>query len=355
MNSLIKAWAASPSPRIAVVGPGAVGTLYSIRLHRSGVPTLLVDYKPERATELTTKGFQVLEGDSEIGAGSKEGNAMVPITADLSALALDSPSTLFVLILVKAYQTLDVARSLLPHLRNPGSTCLVTLQNGLGNIEAIKEAIGASAQPAWKGRILAGTTSQGARIEGLGIVRDTGVGMNFVGPVDDDGGPGTGSVLVAELERMFQAAGLPFTASSTASSTLTAIFNKATINAALNPIAAVTRLPNGIAGKPGCETLEIMTQIAVECATIATAHGIKDLPLEHAHWNARLESVCKATAPNTNSMLMDILKKRKTEIGEINGAFLRLAKEKNIAAPMNGTFAGLIRTMETEYAKRVAE
>jgi 2-dehydropantoate 2-reductase len=226
---------------------------------------------------------------------------------------------------------------------------LVTLQNGLGNIEAIKDATGSNSE-AWKGRLLAGTTSQGARLEALGIVRDTGVGMNYVGAVEDSGS----SALVAELEKMFHAAGLPYTSAPTPASTLSAIYTKATINAALNPMAAVTRLPNGLCGAPGSETLEIMTSTALECALIAKAHGI-ELSTDRGFWMERLQSVCKATAGNTNSMLVDVLKKRRTEVNEINGALCRLAKEKNLDCTRNGIWKGLVGTMEGEYEKRVSE
>lgn len=351
MSAQIAAWAASTASRVCIVGPGAVGTLFAVRLHRAGVPTLLLDYKTDRADRLLKRGFQLLQGDAQPGVRDSAANAFVPITADISQLASASSSLLYVLILVKAHQTLAVAKSLLPHLQNPASTCLVTLQNGIGNVEALREAMGNS-ESAWKGRILAGTTSQGARIEAEGVVRDTGVGMNLFGPADDaEGGKG----LAKELGKLFQKGGLPFSLAPTPAATMTAIFNKAIINAALNPVAALTRLPNGLCGTPGSETLEIMSDTALEAAIIAGAHGVQDLPPDRSFWKQKLQQVAKATAPNHNSMLVDVLKKRKTEVGQINGAFVKLAAKKGLASPCNSMLAGLIARIESQYDNRVAE
>ncbi|KAI9015383.1 ketopantoate reductase PanE/ApbA-domain-containing protein [Hyaloraphidium curvatum] len=336
MASSVAAFLSSPSPKVAVLGPGAVGMLLAARLQLGGVPALLVDHRADRAERLNLSGVRLLKGDQKLGEGEL---AAVPATADASAVA-GGKSTLFLLVLVKSFQTRAAVESIAKHL--PEAACLVTLQNGIGNAARIREA-------GWAGRVLAGTTAQGARIEAEGVVRDTGTGMNVVGPTDDDP---EAVALVGELEELFRKAGLPFTAAKSPKATDKAIFTKAVINAALNPVAALTRLPNGVCGTPGSPSLDVMVGAAVEAAKVAAAKGV-DFDTTEDYWRRRIGDVCAATAANTNSMLVDVLKARRTEIGEINAEFVRLGAELGIGCPVNRVLAGLITTMEGEYGRRV--
>jgi 2-dehydropantoate 2-reductase len=63
--------------------------------------------------------------------------------------------------------------------------------------------------------------------------------------------------------------------------------------------------------------------------------------------------VCKKTKNNLNSMLQDVIKKRKTEIDFINGAIVKEGKYVNIATPVNHMITELVKAIEEKYEKQI--
>jgi 2-dehydropantoate 2-reductase len=60
----------------------------------------------------------------------------------------------------------------------------------------------------------------------------------------------------------------------------------------------------------------------------------------------RVMDVAKATAGNRSSMLQDILAGRRTEIEDLTGALLRLARRRRVNVPTHAAFYQLIRVIE---------
>jgi 2-dehydropantoate 2-reductase len=309
------------SLRFAVVGPGALGTLFAARLACAGVKTLLLDYRLERARQLSEQAVCIYE------AGERR-EICVEVTADPRRLAEVDVA----LILVKAYHTEAVAATLSEHLQ-PEAVAL-TLQNGLGNIETLSAYLGSA-------RVLGGTTAQGALLEAPGVVHDTGSGPTIIGRPG-----GEEDTLLDKISRVLLHAGF---AVSITRDLPAALWGKAILNAAINPAAALTRLRNGALAEHE-PSLKLMTAAAREASAIARAHGIS---IPEQDWRARLLTICQATAPNVNSMLADILHQRRTEIDAINGAIVRIAEQHDLPASVNRTLWCLISTMEATYADQV--
>ncbi len=311
----------SPPPRFAVVGPGALGSLFAARLALAGIPVLLLDYRPERAARLLAEGLCLREHTGER-------RARLEVSADPRMLARVDVALIF----VKTYQTETVAATLAAYL--PEAAVAVTAQNGLGNVETLQAHLGAA-------RVYGGTTTQGAILQEPGIVRDTGAGAitlgSPVGPVD---------AILTRIGAALLAAGF---AVALTDDLPAALWTKALLNAAINPIAALTRLRNGRLAEHE-PSLKLMTAAAREAFGIARHHGIH---LDDQDWRARLLTVCQATAPNVNSMLADILRRRRTEIDAINGAIVRIAELHHLPAPVNRTLWYLISTLEAGYGEMV--
>lgn len=106
----------------------------------------------------------------------------------------------------------------------------------------------------------------------------------------------------------------------------------------INPVAALTRLRNGALAEHE-PSLALMTAAAREAHAIARRHGVA---IPRQDWRARLQTVCRATAPNVNSMLADVLQGRRTEIDAINGAVVRLAAAHKTPVVVNRTLWSLI-------------
>lgn len=150
--------------RVAVVGAGAMGCLYGGHLAEAGVDVTLVDIWREHVDAINAKGLHI--------TGVSGNRAVhVPATTDPETVGEVDLMLLF----VKSYDTAQAVRDSSPLIG--GDTCVLTLQNGLGNLEAITEAVGA-------GRVLGGTTSHGSTLVGPGEMRHAGVGPTVIGALD---------------------------------------------------------------------------------------------------------------------------------------------------------------------------
>ena len=312
----------NPNLHLAVIGPGALGTLFAARLALAGVSVLLVDYRPERAAELNARPLRLRDA-----AGERE--ATVPVTADPARLrGVDAA-----LILVKAYQTEAVAALLAEYL-SPAAVA-VSLQNGLGNVETLAAHLGSA-------RVIGGMTSQGALLEAPGVARDTGTGPTVIGRPD-----GTEDAVVTAVGDALLRAGF---AASVTRDLPAALWGKLLLNVAINPVAALTRLRNGALAEHE-PSLTLMTAAAREAEAVGRQHGVN---LPRQDWRARLQVACAATAPNVNSMLADVLHARRTEIDALNAAVVRIADQHNMRATVNRALVCLIRTIEAGYEGQVS-
>ena len=303
-----------PGLRLAIVGPGALGTLFAVRLALSGARILLLDYQPERAAALNARVLRVIEE-------SGERSVNVSVSADPRKLEEVDAA----LVLVKAYRTEEVGATLAEFL--PPSASVLTLQNGLGNVETLQLHLGAD-------RVFGGTVAQGALLLEPGVVRDTGGGPIIVGRMDGQAD--------ARLDAICQALLLAGFAVSITRNLPAAIWQKTILNAAINPVGALTRLRNGALAEHA-RSLKLMTAAAREAYQVARAHGID---LDEQDWRARLQTICQSTADNSNSMLQDVLAGRHTEIEAINGAITRIADDHQLPTPINRTLWYLVSALE---------
>lgn len=313
---------------IVIVGPGALGSLLAaligrrINARKNDPHKLwLLDKNKERAQSLSKTG---ITADGIAGSWKTD----VRVTAD----ARDIGGADIVLICVKAYNTKDAAGTIAPAVKE--NTAVITLQNGLGNLESLAETLG-------NDKVIAGATNLGATLLETGKVRFAGKGDTIIGRAD-----GMVPASIRQLREIFAEAGVSIRISREIKSV---IWSKLVINAAINPVAALTRLPNGrLLEFEGSRA--VMREAATEAVRIAKRRRIKltcDDPL------AKVEAVCEATSANLSSMLQDILRHRQTEADAINGAIVRLGKESGIPTPANTLLLNLIHAIESSYAHAV--
>ena len=302
-----------------VIGPGAMGCLFAARLKKAGYDVTLLDYIEERARQINHQGILVQGSNEEYRVKVPTVSGTVPTSPDL------------VLICVKSYKTRDAAQAIKKGI-GP-QTVLVTLQNGVGNVEVLQEIFG-------KERVLGGVTAEGATLLGPGKIRHAGQGDTIVGPGRDSNGP------AKKLVSAFNKAGFN---SKSADHVDDLIWGKLIINVGINPLTAITRLKNGrLPDLPG--TRMIMEEAVKEAVAVARAKGV-DLPYPDPL--ARVIEVCHATAENVASMLQDVLNQRQTEIDAINGAIVREGNAMNIPTPVNLTLTSLVQAIHDSYAERV--
>jgi len=288
-----------------------MGCLHAALLAEAGVRVTLLDHHPERAAALTREGLFL-----EMPDGSTR-TVAVPTTAHPEEIGTAD----LVLILTKAYDTEAAVRHAAPVIGE--DTSVLTLQNGLGNYEILQRHV----PPA---QVLAGVTSSGATLLGPGRIRVAGVGAIALGSP-------TGDHHRAEAAaEVFRQAGLTAQVTSDVDA---ALWRKAIVNAAINPLGALTGRRNGqLLEHPPLRRL--LGRVAQEAHRAALAAG---LPLAGLDPVATVEEVCQATAANQCSMLQDVLAERQTEIEQINGEIVRRGKAAGAPAPLNEALVTLIK------------
>jgi len=286
---------AAPRFRFAVIGPGALGLLYASRL-TAVAPTAVIARSRARAASLRA-GVRV------------QGRKYRP-----EAFGPDRiPQADWVIVLVKAQDTAQAARV----AKRMAPRGVLSLQNGL--VEPVLR------------RILRGVpTAQGVSTEGAW--RD---GRRVVHA-------GDGDTLVppqfGALARSLRAAGFRARIERDLGA---ARLRKFLVNVCTNPVTAVFRVRNGrIRERPYVRYAEALAR---EAAPVLAAEGL-DLTPEQAF--QRVLEVASATARNQSSMLQDVLAGRPTEIEQLTGALLRLARRRRIAVPTHVAFHRLVRLLE---------
>jgi len=299
---------------VLVVGPGAMGCLHAALLAEGGLRVGLLDHRPERAARIAAQGI-VLE---RAGAAGE-------VQAACSAEAADFRPARLALILVKSWATEDAVRHALPACTD--ETLLLTLQNGLGNWERMAEVVPVE-------RVLAGTTSTGATLLGEGAVRLAGLGDIRLGS------PAGRADAARRAAVLLDGAGVPARAIEDVQD---ALWTKAVINAAINPLTALTGRLNGeMVEDAGLR--RALTLVAEEAAGVARACGA-ELP---EYMATAVEEVCRRTAGNRSSMLQDVSAGRRTEIEFINGEIVRRAAEVGVSAPLCEALTALVAGMRRD-------
>lgn len=306
--------------RIAVVGVGAMGSLFGGRLS-SVADVWLVDPWGEHVRAMQEHGLCIVgpEGEEVVEVKATTDPKDVPEGIELA------------IVFVKSHQTRTAAETASCFLREDGLA--LTLQNGLGNLEVIADVLG-------EGRALQGVTSHGATLLGPGRVRHAGWGPTHLSTrleIADR---------VEGIAEVFRRAGFEVHISPDLESL---IWGKLIINAGINALTAILRVPNGQLVEIG-PARELMGQAVREAVRVAEAKGVK-LPYDDPQ--ARVEEVCRATAANRSSMLQDVLRGAKTEIEVINGAIVREGEQLGIPTPLNSYLVAMVRAIESSYAMRV--
>ncbi len=295
-----------------VVGAGAMGCLFAARLKRAGFEVDLSEKDSERAKRIREQGIMV-------EAPPGDYRVMIPVLSGKPAV---SPQA--VVIFVKSYDTEEASREIAPWLK--ADTVVLTLQNGLGNVEILERVFG-------KPRVLGGVTSEGATVLDHGRIRHAGEGHTSVGPSGE---------AAERIVSAFRKAGF---SSETVADVHPLIWGKLIVNVAINALTALTGLRNG--RLPQVRTLRVMMEMVVkEAVAVAEAKHVR---LPYPDPMSRVTNVCEATFDNVSSMLQDVLSKRRTEIDFINGAIVREGAALGIPTPVNFTLTSLVQAIQETY------
>ncbi len=298
--------------QVTVIGAGAMGSLFGGLLHRAGNAVTLVDIRAEQVAALRKRDLIIEEIDGARIA------VRVPATTDAGeALAAD----LFLLFV----KTPFTAAALKPFAgRIPARAMVLTLQNGIGNDEAITRALGRRAQ------ISLGVTAQAATPLGPTAVRHRSSGPTIIGLPD-----GQRPLELEAIASAFSDAGIP---TRTTRHVFEHVWQKLLVNVGINALTALANLPNGeLFADPELTTL--VRRLVAEAAAVMRAEGIPAPPRDPLDF---VRAVAEATRVDRSSMLEDVLAGRRTEIDAINGAIVRLGERHGVDVTANRVVTTLV-------------
>ncbi|OLD57676.1 MAG: 2-dehydropantoate 2-reductase [Acidobacteria bacterium 13_1_40CM_2_56_5] len=290
-------------PTIAVLGAGAVGCYFGGLLARAGAPVTLIG-RANHVEAVAAKGL-FLE--------SRDFRGYIPVSASTDVAAASGAD--IVLFCVKTVDTEDAARLLRPHVAS--SALVVSLQNGVDNVERIRSASGIEAIPS--------VVYVAAEMTGPGRLKHNGRGD-----------------LVIEAENVaaiFRRAGIPCVISTNIEGEL---WMKLITNCAYNAISALARskyLP--IIDDP--ETRDVMIEAVKETIAVASAAGVQLPPVDPVETTLKL---ARAMPGAISSTAQDLARGRRTEIDSLNGYVAHRGAEVGVPTPVNHTLHALVKLLE---------
>ena len=299
-----------------MIGPGAMGSLFGGLLSRAGEELWLVGYRKEQVETICSVGLTLEEkGKSQI----------IPMKATPDVTSVEKAD--LVIFFVKTYDTERAVSDSL--VLEKEDTVFLTLQNGLGNEEAICKKID-------RKKVMLGVTGHGATLLRPGHVRHAGWGKTFVGELDH-----RITDRATRIAQMFCKAGIETEASPNIHDQ---VWGKLVVNAGINALTALTGFKNGqLLDYP--ETARLMERLVFEAAQVARRKGvhIEEDPIE------KVRKAAEATRENRSSMGQDFDHRRRTEIDAINGAVVREAQALGIPVPFNQAVTDLVKAIEKSF------
>lgn len=279
-----------------------MGCLFAARLAESGEKVTLVDYRPDRAQALTESGITVEDHN-----GATRTRVSVSTT--------HPNATDLTILLAKAYSC--------DKINLPANGPVLCLQNGLGTVEVLCEKVGS-------GNVLVGVTTEAATLLAPGHTRHVAQGVTTLGPWT--------ACPVDDAASVLRKAGFEVELTDSPGQM---IWEKAAMNAGINPLTALLDVPNGeLLRIP--EARQLMRDLVVEAAKVAATEGYR---FEYSLVE-RAEAICANTADNISSMLQDVRNRKRTEIDAISGEILRRAQAASLPTPRTRVVYQLVKSLE---------
>jgi 2-dehydropantoate 2-reductase len=301
--------------KITIVGAGAMGSMFGGLLAESGNDVTLVDVNDAHISAIRANGLRLVtdSGDRQVKS----------LKICRPEEATDLPELLIVF--TKTLHT-SAALSGVRHLIG-SEVYVLSLQNGLGNVEKITEFVAPE-------RILIGVTTWPADLVAAGHVHSHGKGVVRLMAAD-----GNARSIVSQAAETLSGAGLQCTSDATV---WAAIWEKVAFNAALNSICAVSGCTVdqlGLTPDGG----RLANEVVVEVLSVAQRLGIE---VDPAKCKANVAGAIAQHKGHKPSMLQDILAGRRTEIEAINGAAVAAAERFHMKLPATETLLSLVRLAE---------
>lgn len=313
-----------PRLRLLVMGAGAIGSVIGGLLAKCGHEVWLCGREPH---------IEAIRDDGLCICGIW-GEHLIKMPHLVTSPEQIPRGTIFdsIFLTVKSFDTLDATRQVSP-LIGP-ETLIVSLQNGLGNVEEIATIAG-------KERTVAGRVIFGAQINRPGVAEVTVYAEEVM--LGSPFGMERLNSRIEQLAAQLNAAGIP---SKPTNQIQQYLWSKLLYNACLNPMCTLLQCPYGyLLEKEG--TREQMRAIIHEIYAVAAARRILLAhPTPDDYQRVLFERLIPSTYAHYPSMWQDIQRERRTEIDAINGRVVEYGRESGTPTPVNAALTSLIKALE---------
>ena len=310
--------------RIAVVGAGAMGGSYGGMLAVAGEDVGLLDARSDHVAAIRAGGLRV---------SGAFGEHVVRLPAAESPEGLEPAEGAWadlVIVFTDTNATRDAARAA-DHLLAPEG-CAITFQNGIGNIETLREELGGT-------RVLGGSSMCSALVEAPGHVVMTHHGPTSIGELD-----GRRTDRLQRVGDALERAGFEVLVQDDIHAR---IWTKFIVNSAVNALCATTGLRVGEVGRLA-EMDALQDRVLDEAFALVRA---KEVRVEEAEVRAGIKRSCRLRFSRP-SMLQHVEAGRRTEIDAINGALVRESHKLGLSAPYNEALTALLKGREQDAIRR---
>jgi 2-dehydropantoate 2-reductase len=307
--------------KIAIVGCGAMGSVYAGLFAAAGHEVWAVDRWAEHVEAMRKNGLR-LEG--------KSGDRTVKVHATTDAK--DAGACDVVVLATKAMHVAAAAESLKPVLGR--DTPVLSIQNGLGGPEAAAAILG-------RERVMVGVVGGfGASMKGPGHAHHNGMELVRLG---EFGGPITPRL--KKVEEAWRGAGFTVKLFDDIDQL---VWEKLICNCAYSgPCGLMECTIREVLDDPGLS--KVSADCASEAYAVAKAKGVKlgfDAPVAYVRdFGAKIPDA-------RPSVLLDLMARRVSEIDVINGSIPRVGRQVGVPAPVNATVTALVKAREARLGCR---
>jgi 2-dehydropantoate 2-reductase len=302
--------------RVAVVGCGAIGSLYAAHLARvPGVEVWAVDPWVQHVDAMDAHGLRV----------TGLADFVAPVHARTDGRQL--PECDFGVVATKAQHTRAAVQGAQAAL---ASAAVVSVQNGLGNEEVIAELVP---------RVIRGSIITAGAVVEPGVVRYDAPGDSWFGPFEPRPAPMSD---VERLARLLTEGGLRTHALNDARGPQ---WTKVIFNSATSPLSALTGLSVGRV----CTDTRLRQQVdrlVTEAVAVCERAGIV---LTRSPLEAVNEAIAEAY-DHKPSMLQDVLARRYTEIDVLNGGICAEGRRLGAPTPLHDSMVALVKGLERSWS-----
>ena len=301
--------------KIIIFGAGAIGSFFGAKLAKFN-EVILIGRK--KHVEAIKKNGLTIEGKTKL-------HVEVYSETDISKVRTKPD---LIILTVKSYDTLEAVTELSTLINY--DTLLLSMQNGLGNIDLIKIKIDIK-------HVLAGVTTHGVVFSKPGTITHTGLGQTIIGELD-----GKNTNRIKDIKKELIRSGIHTDISS---NIIRDIWVKTIINSSINPLTVFCRQKNRyLLENPIIE--KCVERICIESTKIAKAYGFR---LSNKSMLEKTKDVIKNTADNYSSMLQSINSGRKTEIDAINGKLAEIGNSYGINTPLNDALIYFVKQINKKW------